>query len=303
MKGPVKGIIFAVDETASHDGPGLRMNVYLKGCPLRCAWCHSPESISPEPEVVWYSAKCKKCNECSKACPDKIISFGRIDPELRNKCKKCRRMCLRACMNGALEVKGKETTALEIAEYAEKLAPFFRRSGGGITITGGEPAFQMDFTVEVLKLCRSKGMHTAVETSGYAQWKVFEKIAEVTDLFLFDIKHPDDKLHRAYTGVSNSLIFGNLARLIKKGANVVVRLPLIPGYNDSLQTVRETAGRIKETGVIKVSLLPFNPASAGKYSWLNLAYPLSGAKPQPVEYIKELETIAVNAGLEVVHYG
>jgi len=299
MSASAKGLIFALDEMATHDGPGLRMTVYLKGCPLRCIWCHSPESISPKCEVVWYETRCARCGKCVKACPLGLRSNTRVDPRDRSACRLCE-LCVRNCSSGALEVKGQAVTAGEVAEHAGRLLPFFKRSGGGITLTGGEPMLQVDFSHAVLALCRGKGIHTAVETCGYGPSSAFEKLGSVTDLFLFDLKHHDEEMHRRYTGVSSKPILSNLSRLVKSGSNVIVRVPLIPGCNDSPSDVSSIGRRASELGVARISLLPFNPASAGKYSWLHRPYSLPNAKRQSDQYVRELEDLLRGQRLEVV---
>jgi len=188
----------------------------------------------------------------------------------------------------------------EIVDQAEQLIPFFKRSGGGVTLTGGEPTLQVDFAYAILTLCRQAGIHTAIETCGCAPWAKFEKLASVTDLFLFDLKHPDEKLHRRYTGASNKLIFSNLAKLIELGVELIVRVPIIPGYNDSPATVKAIGHKALKLGAYRISLLPFNPASAGKYSWLHRPYPPGDVKRQSDEYVAELEAMLKDEGFEVM---
>jgi len=295
----VQGLIFAIDETAMHDGPGLRMTVYLKGCPLRCVWCHSPESVSPKPEVVWYQTKCIECGKCAEVCPEGLRSLEDIESIDYSKCRLCG-LCVEKCPQGALEIKGKTVCAGEMVDYAKQLMPFFKRSGGGVTITGGEPTLQVDFSYAVLALCRQEGIHTAVETCGYAPWEKYEKLASVTDLFLFDFKHSDEELHKQYTGVSNKLILANLERLLDLGVDLIVRVPLIPGYNDSVSQVRDIARKAVDLGARSISLLPFNPASSGKYSWLHRSYPPGDVKRQSDEYISNLEEVVRSEALEVI---
>jgi len=293
------GCVFAIDETAGHDGPGLRMTVYLKGCPLSCIWCHSPESISPEPQVVWYGNRCAGCGRCIEACPENLRTFEPVDGADRSGCRLCG-ACIGACPNSALEVKGYDVTAGDIIQHALQLVPFFRRSGGGVTLTGGEPTYQVEFSSAVLQLCREEEIHTAVETCGYAGWERLERLVPVTDLFLYDLKHIDEDKHLSYTGGSNVVILDNLRRLVRGGSEVILRLPLIPGHNDSPGYITRVARTASEMGIRRVSLLPFNPASAGKYSWIHRAYPLGDVKVQGAERLGELRRILEDGGLEVV---
>jgi len=295
----VEGVIFSIDQTAIHDGPGVRMNVYLKGCPLRCLWCHSPESQSFRPEVVWYETKCARCGKCIEACPEGIRSLDLIAEQDRARCRLCGE-CVRVCPNGALEIKGRTVRAGEILDEARRLVPFFRRTGGGVTLTGGEPLAQPDFSFAVAALCKEAGIHVAMETCGSAQWSVLSALMAVVDLFLYDVKHVNERLHRQYTGVSNRRILGNLRRLVEAGADVVVRVPLIPGINDDAATIEAIARRVVALGVRRVTLLPFNPATGGKYSWLRKPAPLPGATRQGAEHLASLRRMVAAQSLETV---
>lgn len=286
----VTGTIFDIDQTALHDGPGVRMTVFLKGCPLRCTWCHSPESQARAPEIVWFETRCTHCGACVAACPEGIRRPGMIAPEDRARCTLCG-ACIEACPAGALEITGRDVTAGEIAEMALRLTPFFARTGGGVTITGGEPTAQADFAYAIASLCRDAGIHVALETCGMAPWETLERLAEVVDLWLYDLKLAYSAAHEQYTGAGNERIIANLRSLVETGANVVVRVPLIPRVNDDDATVRAIAELARVLGVAKIDLLPFNPATGGKYSWLGLPDPLPNAKRQSPEQLAELRAI------------
>lgn len=300
MKEPreVTGTIFDIDQTALHDGPGVRMTVFLKGCPLECAWCHSPESQAFAPEIVWYETRCVECGACVEACPEGVRRPGLIEPDDRARCTLCG-ACIEACPAGALEVTGREATAGEIADTAERVKPFFARTGGGVTITGGEPTAQPDFAYAIAALCGEADIHVALETCGLAPWDTLERLAEFVDLWLYDLKLADSAAHEEYTGVPNEAIIENLRSLVDGGAEVLVRVPLIPGVNDDEATVREIAELAAELGVGKMELLPFNPATGGKYSWLGLPDPLPDAERQSAERVAKLEAICKRCGLVV----
>ncbi|MBI2200601.1 MAG: glycyl-radical enzyme activating protein, partial [Armatimonadetes bacterium] len=268
---------------------------------LRCLWCHSPESICPKPEIVWYQNRCVQCGRCVKACPEGLRTFERYAPEGidRDACKRCGR-CVEACPQNALEMKGGRTTAGEVADEARRLLPFFRRSGGGVTLTGGEPTLQADFSHAVLALCRAEGIHTAIETCGLAPWESLRRLAGVTDLFLYDLKHGKEEMHRRLTGVSISRIVENLERLAGSGAQVIVRVPVIPGCNDSPEVIRLIGHRAREAAVNRITLLPFNPSAGGKYSWLQRRYALDGVKRQTDAEMRFLEDLLRKEGLTVV---
>ncbi|MGD9498253.1 MAG: glycyl-radical enzyme activating protein [Armatimonadota bacterium] len=295
----VTGTIFDIDETAIHDGPGVRMTVYLKGCPLTCVWCHSPESQRHAPEIVWFESRCGHCGACVNICPQRARRPGLIDPEDRARCILCG-ACVEACPAGAIEVCGREVTAGEIADRAQRLMPFFRRTGGGVTLTGGEPLSQPGFVYAIASLCRDADIHVALETCGFAPWETLERLAEVVDLWLYDVKHPDAPVHEELTGASNEIILANLRRLIEGGAEVLVRVPLIPGVNDDAETIGELARIAAGLGAARIELLPFNPATGGKYSWLGLPHPMPEARRQSPEAIARLAAICEQRGLQVL---
>jgi pyruvate formate lyase activating enzyme len=276
------------------------MNVYLKGCPLRCAWCHSPESQSPRPERVWYETRCTGCGACADACPDRLRAApGALGDEARPRCRLCG-ACVRACPGGALEILGRTVRAAEIIDQAVRLEPFFRRTGGGVTLTGGEPTAQPRFALAVARLCRRAGIHVAVETCGLVEPHTLEELAAAVDLVLFDVKHADETAHRRYTGVSSRPILDNLARLGASGADVVARVPLVPAFNDDADAIRAIGQGLIERGVRRATLLPFNPATAGKYAWLGRTTPFAGAAPQDAEQVAALEGVLSELGITVL---
>ncbi len=295
----VEGTIFGLDQTAVHDGPGVRMNVYLKGCPLRCTWCHSPESQALRPEVVWYETRCSRCGQCLGACPEGARSIKLIDRERRAQCRLCG-ACIDVCPAGALAVKGRVVTAGELTGEAARLKPFFRRTGGGVTLTGGEPTAQPEFSFALASLCRDAGIHVAMETCGFVQWRVLSELSGVVDLFLFDVKHVATDVHEEHTGVTNDRILANLQRLLEAGADVVARVPLIPSVNDDPDTLGAMGKKLLECGARRVTLLPYNPATPAKYSWLHREPPLAEATRQNPEHIEALQRIVLDMDLEVV---
>ena len=297
--GAARGTIFAIDQTATHDGPGVRMTVYLKGCPLRCVWCHSPESVAPRPEVVWYELKCKQCGACGVACAAELPPWFEQDEDDRARCKQCG-ACVEKCPADALEVKGFERTAGEIADEAERLKPFFLRTGGGVTLTGGEPTMQPDFAFAIAALCRERSIHVAVETCGCTPWERLDRLAETVDLWLFDLKDADAERHKRHTGAELAPILDNLRRLAARGADVLVRVPVVPGCNGSPDDVGAVARAARDCGATKLSLLPFNPAAPGKYAWLRRPYPLAGVERQSDAEMQALAAIVRDAGLAVV---
>ena len=295
----IKGVTFGIDQTAIHDGPGVRMNVYVKGCPLRCVWCHSPESQSFRPEVVWYETKCARCRRCIEVCPENVRAFEGVDEDGRARCRLCGE-CVRACPAGALEIMGRFVSAGEVADEAVRLQPFFRRTGGGVTLTGGEPLAQPAFALAVAKLCRQADIHVAVETCGHVTWGVLSSFLDAVDLFLYDVKLADERRHREQTGAGNRRILANLRRLGEAGAAVIVRVPLVPGVNDDEPAIAAIAHRVAELGLRRIALLPFNPATEGKYSWLGRSSALAGAQPQDADRVRALERILEAEPLEVV---
>jgi pyruvate formate lyase activating enzyme len=253
------GMIFDIKRYAVHDGPGIRTTVFLKGCPLRCRWCHNPEGIDPGRELFFHSSRClPECRECLAACPESTISKPDGILSIGENCRLHAR-CAEVCPTEALQIIGREVTVEDIIDEVEKDRIFFDNSGGGITISGGEPMMQPDFLNSLLTAAREKEIHTVVDTSGYAPAEQFQNIRDKVDLFFFDFKVWDDHLHREFTGVSNSLILENLSALSIQGSSIRIRIPVVPGFNDNGDSIENAARFLLNLPAIEgISLLPYH---------------------------------------------
>lgn len=288
------GLVFDVDTFAVHDGPGLRMAVYLKGCPLRCQWCHSPESQSPCAELVFLAHRCILCGACVAACPNRAHAIGEGHHTIQfEHCETCG-SCAEKCPTEGLAIKGEPVSAAVIIEKATRLKPFFGGSSGGVTLTGGEVTMQPDFAAAILHGCRGRGIHTAIETCGACDWPTLERLADLCDLILYDLKLFDDSAHRQWTGGSNRQILDNARRLA--GRNVIVRLPLIPAITDTVQNVTDLARFMLAAGLNHLVLLPYNSSAQAKYEWLGRRYPIADPAPS-AEHIDLLLATARAEGL------
>ncbi len=248
----MQGIIFNIQRFCVNDGPGIRTTVFLKGCPLSCVWCHNPESQRFEPEILFYKDKCTGCGRCR--------GITAADRDF-------------VCFNGAKEICGKTVTADEVTAEVLKDKPFYENSGGGVTLSGGEPLAQYDFSLELLKKAKANGIHTAVETCGYAERSKILEIAKYVDLFLFDCKETDPELHKEYTGFDNKVILENLKALSDTGSKIILRCPIIPGFNDRAEHfkgISEAADKF--SGIVHIEIEPFHPLGESKYSALGREY-------------------------------
>ncbi len=248
-----KGTIFNIEEFAVHDGPGIRKLVFFKGCPLSCSWCHNPEGLSYCKELMISHAACIKCNRCKEICTNEVcIACGK---------------CVEVCPLRLRKIAGREYEAQELAEILLKGKEVLTDSGGGITISGGEPLSQPEFLFDLIDLI--KPVHIAIETSGYAEPEIFRKMVSVTDLVMMDIKHTDNLIHKQFTGVSNELILANLGFLCQSDTPFIIRIPLIPGVNDTISNFEQTAVLIKDSkNLVGVELLTYHQTAPAKYQML-----------------------------------
>ncbi len=241
--------------------------MFLKGCPLRCIWCHNPESQSFSIEIGYRKEKCVRCFECFEVCEKRAIEVGDGISILRENCNGCGE-CVKVCNSGALEIYGMDVTLDDIVKVVERDSVFYKNSGGGVTFSGGEPYFQPDFLLSLLEECKNRGISTAVDTSSLADWKIIETSLEFADLFLYDLKDYSSERHKTFCGVGNELILDNLKSLLEVGKEVVVRIPVIPGYNFSEDDFDGYLDVLSKLNCRRVDLLPFHSLAKDKYRWL-----------------------------------
>lgn len=273
-----QALTFDIKRYAINDGPGIRITIFLKGCPLSCAWCHNPESMLPTVQKLYTASKCIGCQSCVEVCPNEACQLtpnGIVtDTDL---CQLCG-ACAEVCPTKAIEMTGQRRTTEELLNIIEQERPFFEQSGGGVTFSGGEPLYYPDFLIEMLDACGSRGFHRAVDTTGLTKKETLLKVAERTDLFLYDIKHMDSAKHKHYCGAGNERILENLTALADSGADICIRIPFIGGVNADDANIEATAVFVAGLGGKKkeVNILPYHKTAVKKYERLGRDYDSAG---------------------------
>jgi pyruvate formate lyase activating enzyme len=278
----ITGTVFKIKRFSIHDGPGIRTSVFLKGCPLNCAWCHSPEGIASDISIWYNSNICIACGRCVEVCPQGALSL-KAEPEKhisidRILCKTTGD-CVLVCPTNAIQFNGWTTTPSQILSEVEKDIAFYESSAGGVTLTGGEPLYQPDFAFEILSGCREREIHTAIETSLFCSNEVIRRISEKVDLFIADLKIFDPYLHKQHTGESNDIIKENLNYLVRSGKSIIVRVPLIENITDTVENKKAILGYVNSFNKnIPVEFIEYNQLAANNYRRMGIPFPLNNKR-------------------------
>jgi pyruvate formate lyase activating enzyme len=301
----VKGFIFNIERYTLHDGAGIRTTVFLKGCPLQCAWCSNPESQSLHPQLAYFQEKCNFCSKCLSLCPQHALSPDNADKPIRvdfARCDGCGK-CVPACIPQALAMMGWEETASRVADEVVRDKPFYTRSGGGITLSGGEPLAQASFSAEILRLCQMEGIHTAIQTCGYGPRADLEQMLPFIDLVIFDLKLVNSAQHEKWTGKSNQLLLENLAYLNACKKEIVLQIPLVPGVNDSPENLAASFELAKSLpSVSGVSLLAYHALGAIKYARMGRKYALANLPQPDGNYLSDIAERAADLGVPLIRF-
>jgi pyruvate formate lyase activating enzyme len=299
-----EGIVFDIQRFSIQDGPGIRTTVFLKGCPLQCHWCHNPESWRVSPELMFHPERCVGCGTCLDVC--KVEGALNRDPRHRinrDRCTGCGD-CVRHCTGNGLEKCGQSMSVEQVMAEVERDRSFYEHSGGGMTVSGGEPLLQPDFCASLLAAASASGIHTALDTCGYAPFDVMRTVAQAADLVLFDVKIVDARLHSLATGVENGIILENLNVLNDSHVPVIVRVPVIPGYTDSSANLR-AIGQLAAAfpNVQQVDLMRYNSLGETKWQRLDRSYGLAGTQPQSDTEMRRLKALVEGEGVSVTIQG
>jgi pyruvate formate lyase activating enzyme len=294
-----EGRVLRIERFAIHDGPGIRTTVFLKGCPLRCAWCHTPESQSLGLEFLPHGDRCLRCGTCTSICPQQgalvAASGGPIATDACDMCGKC----TEACPTDAREMVGQPMSVGALLAEIERDRIFYDESGGGVTFSGGEPLMQPAFLLDMVHACRASGIHVAVDTCGLVDTEALLDAAHAVDLFLYDVKIMDEERHRAFTGASNVRILQNLERLVAVHDNILVRFPLVPGVNEDDENVLALGAFLASLRLTRVDVLPYHRAGIAKYDRLNKPYTLTATQPPSRELQDHVVRLLEGCGLIV----
>lgn len=310
----ISEVVFNIQRFSLHDGPGIRTTVFLKGCSMHCFWCHNPEGQHPSPELRYYADRCIACGQCVLACPNHAHELRNgVHIFLRESCR-VSGACVETCYPQALQLEGKYMTVEQVLEEVLRDKAFYENSGGGVTLSGGEPALAREFASDLLRRCKDKGLHTAIETCGECEWTSLEDLLPVTDLIMMDLKHMTPEKHRTATGQRNDRILENARQLAATDKPIIFRTPVVPGVNESAEDIGQIASFVRElmesrkrsvptgNGVafIKYELLAFHKMASGKYPSLGLEYKASSIDPPTKEKMSELISAVRQRGVEVL---
>lgn len=297
-----KGVIFDIQRFSVHDGPGIRTVVFMKGCPLSCQWCHNPESQTMAPDLFFEEELCVSCEKCIQVCPQgvhQIINGQRvIKRELCNKCGKC----VDACLPAALVLKGRSVTVNDVLDEVLRDKGYYLKSGGGITLSGGDPLAQPKFTKNLLTELKKRNLNTAIETCGHASWEIFKDILDLTDFVMYDFKIYNSALHEAYCGIDNALILQNLRRVVDQGKALLVRIPLIPQISDTDNNLQQIGEFLMQLSIKHVELIPYHAFPKDKCKALGIEYQLSHVATQSSEKLQRMKILMLSLGINASIY-